>query len=110
VSGPSAEHLRNLWSELGAVLTGRRIFEVARSWDGNHAWGPAFVLIRMAFPPDGRAHARGHEGRIPQPGRPSSGKSPLKRPNFLDKRWNLVHWRNAASSWAWICPGFVFLQ
>ena len=32
VSGPSAEHLRGLTSELGARLTGR------------HAWGPAFVL------------------------------------------------------------------
>ena len=44
VSGPSAEHLRGLWSELGAVLTGRRTFEVAQGWNGNHAWGPAFVL------------------------------------------------------------------
>jgi dihydrofolate reductase len=44
VSGPSAEHLRGLWSELGAVLTGRRTFEVAHGWGGNHAWGPAFVL------------------------------------------------------------------
>jgi dihydrofolate reductase len=44
VSGPSAEHLRGLWSELGAVLTGRRTFDVAHGWDGNHAWGPAFVL------------------------------------------------------------------
>lgn len=44
VSGPSAEHLRGLWSELGAVLTGRRTFEVAGGWGGNHAWGPAFVL------------------------------------------------------------------
>ena len=44
VSGPSAEHLRSLWSELGAVLTGRRTFEVAHGWGGNHAWGPAFVL------------------------------------------------------------------
>ena len=44
VSGPSAEHLRELWSELGAVLTGRRTFEVAQGWGGNHAWGPAFVL------------------------------------------------------------------
>src|SRR5256885_5098125 len=44
VSGPSAEHLRGLWSELGAVLTGRRTFEVAQGWGGNHAWGPAFVL------------------------------------------------------------------
>jgi len=44
VSRPSAVHLRSLWSELGAVLTGRRTFEVAQGWGGNHAWGPAFVL------------------------------------------------------------------
>ena len=51
VSAPSAKHLRDLWSELGAVLTGRRTFEVARGWDGNHAWGPAFVLAHHI--PDG---------------------------------------------------------
>lgn len=44
VSEPSAAHLRGRWSELGAVLTGRRTFEVAHGWGGNHAWGPAFVL------------------------------------------------------------------
>ena len=44
VSGPSAEHLRGLTSGLGAVLTGRRTFEVAQGWGGNHWWGPAFVL------------------------------------------------------------------
>jgi dihydrofolate reductase len=44
VSPTSAEHLRSLWSELGAVLTGRRTFDVAQGWNGNHAWGPAFVL------------------------------------------------------------------
>src|SRR6476620_11367231 len=44
VSAPSAEHLRSLISELGAMLTGRRTFEVAHGWGGNHAWGPAFVL------------------------------------------------------------------
>lgn len=44
VSQPSAEHLRQLWSELGAVLTGKRTFEVADGWGGNHAWGPAFVV------------------------------------------------------------------
>lgn len=44
VSAPSAAHLRGLWSELGAVLTGRRTFDVAGGWNGNHAWGPAFVL------------------------------------------------------------------
>jgi dihydrofolate reductase len=44
VSEPSAEHIRSLTSELGAVLTGRRTFDKAGGWGGNHAWGPAFVL------------------------------------------------------------------
>src|SRR6185295_7204022 len=47
VSPPSAKHLRALWSELGAVLTGRRTFEVADGWGGNHAWGPAFVVTHQ---------------------------------------------------------------
>ena len=51
VSEPSAEHLRSLWSELGAVLTGRRTFDVAQGWGGNHAWGPAFVVTHNI--PDG---------------------------------------------------------
>jgi dihydrofolate reductase len=51
VSESSAEHLRALTSELGAVLTGRRTFDVAGGWGGNHAWGPAFVLTHQV--PDG---------------------------------------------------------
>jgi dihydrofolate reductase len=47
VSEPSARHLRGLTSELGAMLTGRRTFEVAGGWGGNHAWGPAFVLAHQ---------------------------------------------------------------
>ena len=44
VSEPSAEHLRGLISQIGAMLTGRRTFEVADGWGGNHGFGPAFVL------------------------------------------------------------------
>ena len=51
MSESSAEHVRGLTSELGAVLTGRRTFEVADGWGGNHAWGPAFVLTHQV--PDG---------------------------------------------------------
>ena len=47
VSEPSARHLRDLTSGLGAMLTGRRTFEVADGWGGNHAWGPAFVLTHQ---------------------------------------------------------------
>jgi dihydrofolate reductase len=60
VSAPSAAHLRALWSELGAVLTGRRTFEVAGGWGGQHAWGPAFVLTHAI--PEGwpRPHSTVH--------------------------------------------------
>ena len=51
VSEASAGHLRALWSELGAVLTGRRTFDRAQGWGGNHAWGPAYVLTHEV--PDG---------------------------------------------------------
>ena len=44
-------YLRALWWELGAVLTGRRTFEVAQGWGGSHAWGPAFVVTHAI--PDG---------------------------------------------------------
>lgn len=51
LSPPSAKHYQSLVQELGAVLTGRRTFEVAQGWGGNHGWGPAFVLTHSI--PDG---------------------------------------------------------
>ena len=44
VSAQSAEHLRGLVAEVGAMLTGRRTFDRADGWGGRHPWGPAFVL------------------------------------------------------------------
>jgi dihydrofolate reductase len=81
VSGPSAEHLRGLWSELGAVLTGRRTFEVAQGWGGNHAWGPAFVLTHQVpdgWPrPDSTVHfvTDGIESAVRQARAAAAGKS-----------------------------------
>ena len=52
VSAPSADHLTGLQAEIGAMLTGRRTFEVADGWGGQHPWGvPAFVVTRQV--PDG---------------------------------------------------------
>jgi dihydrofolate reductase len=51
LSRSSAEHYKSLVNELGAVLTGRRTFDVAQGWGGNHGWGPAFVLTHSI--PDG---------------------------------------------------------
>ncbi len=81
VSGPSAEHLRDLWSELGAVLTGRRTFEKADGWGGNHAWGPAFVLthhIPTGWPrPNSTVHfvTDGIESAVDQAKAAAAGKS-----------------------------------
>ena len=81
VSEASAEHIRSLTSELGAVLTGRRTFEVAQGWGGNHAWGPAFVLtheIPSGWPrPDSTVHfvSDGIESAVAQAKAASGGKA-----------------------------------
>ena len=81
VSRPSAEHLRDLWAELGAVLTGRRTFDTAHGWDGNHAWGPAFVLthqVPAGWPrPDSTVHfvTDGIESAVRQAKAAAAGKS-----------------------------------
>ncbi len=81
VSGPSAEHIRSLTSGLGAVLTGRRTFEVAHGWGGNHAWGPAFVLahhIPAGWPrPNSNVHfvTDGIESAVNQAKAAAAGKS-----------------------------------
>ena len=81
VSPPSAEHLRGLWSELGAVRTGRRTFDVAQGWGGNHAWGPAFVLthrIPDGWPrPDSTVHfvTNGIENAVSRARAAAGGKS-----------------------------------
>jgi dihydrofolate reductase len=52
VSPPSADHLRGLTADVGAMLTGRRTFERADGWGGQHPWGiPAFVVTHHV--PDG---------------------------------------------------------
>ncbi len=52
VSAPSADHLRGLMAETGAFLIGRRTFEVADGYGGQHPWGvPAVVATHDV--PDG---------------------------------------------------------
>jgi dihydrofolate reductase len=81
VSAPSATHLRALASGLGAVLTGRRTFDVADGWGGNHWWGPAFVLthqIPAGWPrPNSTVHfvTDGIESAVKQARTAAAGKS-----------------------------------
>jgi dihydrofolate reductase len=81
VSEPSAKHIRSLASGLGAMLTGRRTFDVAKGWGGNHAWGPAFVLthnIPAGWPrPNSNVHfvTEGIESAVKQAKSAAAGKS-----------------------------------
>jgi dihydrofolate reductase len=81
VSGPSAEHIRGLTSGLGAVLTGRRTFDKAEGWGGNHGWGPAFVLthhVPTGWPrPDSTVHfvTDGIESAVKQAKAAAAGKN-----------------------------------
>jgi dihydrofolate reductase len=52
VSPPSADHVKSLMAEIGAMLTGRRTFDRALGWGGQHPWDvPAFVVTHNV--PDG---------------------------------------------------------
>lgn len=52
VSPASAEHLRAMMADVGAMLTGRRTFERANGWGGQHPFDvPAFVVTHRV--PDG---------------------------------------------------------
>jgi dihydrofolate reductase len=51
VSEPSAGHLARIVSELGALVVGRRLYEVAHAWEGSHPAGvPVFVVTHT--PPE----------------------------------------------------------
>jgi len=95
VSEPSAEHLRRLISGLGAMLTGRRTFDKAGGWGGNHAWGPAFVLthdIPAGWPrPNSTVHfvTDGIESAVRQAKTAAGGKSVgVHGADTIQQLWN----------------------
>jgi dihydrofolate reductase len=83
VSRSSSDHLHGLISEIGAILSGRRTFDKAEGWGGNHAWGPAFVLthhIPDGWPrPNSTVHfvTDGIESAVKQAKTAAAGKSVL---------------------------------
>jgi dihydrofolate reductase len=81
VSQPSADYLHGLISELGAMVSGRRTFDKAEGWGGNHAWGPAFVVthhVPAGWPrPNSTVHfvTDGIESAVKQAKTAAAGKS-----------------------------------
>lgn len=45
VSAASAGHLERIVTELGALVTGRRLYEVAHAWSGSHPAGVPVVVV-----------------------------------------------------------------
>ena len=79
VSSQAAELLREVFSEIGAIVTGRRTFDITNGWGGTHPIGehvPIFVVTHSV--PDGwglrrvavhlRHRRRGERGRTGQGG------------------------------------------
>ena len=51
VSQNSADFLRPLWAAYGAMITGRRMFDIARAWGGRPpVEGPCFVVTHAPTP------------------------------------------------------------
>ena len=49
ISHASAELLRKEWGQLGAIVTGRRDFDVSKAWGGNSPLGvPIFIVTHTA--------------------------------------------------------------
>jgi dihydrofolate reductase len=50
VSEASAGHLRDLLNNLGAIVSGRRMFDVADGWKGGHPLGVPVLVVTHAVP------------------------------------------------------------
>lgn len=54
VDAVSAEFLRDVLSNTGALIAGRRLFEIAEGWHGNHPVGAPVVVVTHRPPPGAR--------------------------------------------------------
>jgi dihydrofolate reductase len=55
VAPASADHLREQLDRFGALVVGRRLFDLTQGWGGNHPFGvPIFIVTHQA--PVDRAH------------------------------------------------------
>ena len=52
VSAPSAELIRQTFSEVGALVTGRRTFDITNGWGGRHTLDAPVFVVTHAVPQD----------------------------------------------------------
>jgi dihydrofolate reductase len=46
----SAAHVRDITENTGALVVGRRLFDITRGWDGNHPLGVPVVVLSHTVP------------------------------------------------------------
>jgi dihydrofolate reductase len=52
ISAASAAYLREMTSTVGALVTGRRTFDIARAWNGRHPLDVPVVVMTHTIPPE----------------------------------------------------------
>jgi len=52
VSEPSARHIRESMDALGAVITGRRLYDITHGWEGRHPYDAPVWLVTHEPPDD----------------------------------------------------------
>jgi dihydrofolate reductase len=52
VSQASAKYMRESWSKIGAVVIGRRLFDLTNGWNGRPAAGAAVFVVTHEAPSD----------------------------------------------------------
>lgn len=52
VSAPSARHIRETMDALGAVVTGRRLYDITHGWEGRHPYDAPVWLVTHEAPDD----------------------------------------------------------
>src|SRR5439155_15523386 len=50
VSAASADYLREVWANIGALVIGRRLFDLTNGWDGRPAVGEAVFVVTHQAP------------------------------------------------------------
>jgi dihydrofolate reductase len=95
VSPPSADHVRGLMAEVGAMLTGRRTFDRAGGWGGQHPWDVPAVVVTHNVPdgwprPESTVESSPTASKAPLPGR---NRPPARSP------WVCTGLKRSGSAW-----------
>ena len=106
VDEASAEMLRELTENVGALVSGRRLFDLTNGWNDSHPVGAPVVVVTHSPPAnaverwprttfvDGVAAAVARARQIPAT---RTSRSPV--PTSSSRRWTSAWWTRCVSAW-----------